>query len=122
MRKNAWLDAPQCTCTCIHACTRHPLWCATRAYTIQNSGLHFTCMYKKVNKIVIHLHALHLLSVAVIILEQSFECRSTYITEGNNATACATIVYTYGDLPLATNISVLFTTSNGSALSTYVEA
>ena len=91
-------------------------------YSIQNSGLHFTCMYKKVNKIVIHFYALHLLSVAVIILEQSFECRSTYITEGNNATACATIVYTYGDLPLATNISVLFTTSNGSALSTYVEA
>ncbi|KAL5516874.1 hypothetical protein EMCRGX_G002306 [Ephydatia muelleri] len=56
--------------------------------------------------------------VAVIILEQSFACNPAYyITEGNNATACATIVYTYGNLPLATNISVLFTTSNGTALS-----
>ena len=80
-------------------------------------------VYKNVNQFVIHLYALYLLSVAVIILEQSFACNPAYyITEGNNATACATIVYTYGNLPLATNISVLFTTSNGTALSTYVEA
>eukprot|EP00731_Ephydatia_muelleri_P002078 Em0001g2078a len=55
--------------------------------------------------------------VAVIILEQSFACNPAYyIPEGNNATACATIIYTYGNLPLATNISVLFNTTNGTAL------
>ena len=87
------------------------------------NSLFYALYVQKCKSICYSFHALYLLSVAVIILEQSFQCNPYYyITEGNIATACATIVYTYGYLPLATNISVLFTTTNGTALSTYVEA
>ena len=57
--------------------------------------------------------------MAVIVLQESMVCTTNiYITEGDNATVCADVVYTYGDLPTTTNISVLLTTSNGTALST----
>ncbi|KAL5516909.1 hypothetical protein EMCRGX_G002353 [Ephydatia muelleri] len=55
--------------------------------------------------------------VAVIVLQQSSSCCSTSITEGNNVTACASLVHTYGDIPLSTDIHVLFNTSSGTALS-----
>ena len=57
-------------------------------------------------------------TAAVIVLQQSLASASTFVNEGSNATACATIVYTYEGLPLASSVSVLFTTRNGTALST----
>ena len=58
------------------------------------------------------------LTVAVIVLQQPSACSySISIVEGNNVTVCASILYLRGDVTPA-NISILMSTSNGSALST----
>ena len=93
---------------------------------VSNVGKRYEVVY--VGVIHIHIHVLcmyitHYITrtnttAAVIVLQQSLPCASTFVNEGSNATACATIVYTYEGLPLASSVSVMFTTSNGTALST----
>ena len=58
------------------------------------------------------------LTVAVIVLQQPSACSySISIVEGNNVTLCASIIYLREDVSPA-NISILMSTSDGSALST----
>ena len=55
-------------------------------------------------------------TAAVIVLRESLASNSIFVNEGSNLTACATIVYTYGDLPLASSHSLLFTIKNRSVV------
>ena len=98
-----------------------------RYYAVCNVGTRYEVGYVGVIRIYVlcmyityymYMYITRTHTAAVIVLQQSLASASTFVNEGSNVTACATIVYTYGGLPLASSVSVLFTARNGTAQST----